>query len=209
MKQILITLLLSLCCLFTFAQSFEGKIVYQNTYKSKIPSLPDNKFTSMMGSVQNYYISGGDYKSEVNGTFLSWQLYINADNKLYTKMANSETILWNDGATNPDEIKSVELHKDAANILGYLCDELVLTCKSGLQKYYFTSKLPIDSKLYTNHLFGNWYAYLSKANAIPIKMVIDNAQFTIESVAIEVKPMHLDKVIFELPAGTKTAKSPY
>jgi hypothetical protein len=114
MKQILLTLFLSLCCLFTFSQSFEGKIVYQHTYKRKIPSLPDDKFTSMMGSVQNYYIFGGDYKSEVNGTFLLWQLYINADNKLYTKMANSETILWNDGATNPDEVTSVELHKDAA-----------------------------------------------------------------------------------------------
>jgi hypothetical protein len=83
----------------------------------------------------------------------------------------------------------------------------VLTCKSGLQKYYFTSELPVDSKLLTNNLFGNCYAYLSKANAIPIKMVIDNPQFTVESVAIEVKPMQLDKTMFELPAGTKLQKS--
>jgi hypothetical protein len=137
-----------------------------------------------------------------------WQLYIN-DNKLYTKMANSEAVLWNDGATNDDQVISAEIHKDAATILDYKCDELVLTCKSGVHKYYFTSKLPVDTKLYANHQFGNWYAYLQKTNAVPLKMIIDNAQFTMESVATDVKSVKLDKVLFMLPANTKTTKSPY
>jgi hypothetical protein len=209
MKQTFITICLSLCCLFTFAQSFEGKIVYQNTFKSKLPNLTDQQFSSMLGSVQNYYIKGGDYKSETNGTFVLWQLYINADNKLYNKLANSEAILWNDGSVNADSVMSTELHPRAAEILGYMCDELVLNCKSGIEKYYFTAKLPVDSKLYANHLYGNWYAYLSKSGAIPLKIIVNNAQFIMESVAMEVKPMTLDKNMFTLPAGVKTAKSPY
>ena len=82
-------------------QTFEGKVVYENKYKSKIPNLTDDQFTTMMGTVQEYLIKGGNYKSTMNGTFFLWQLYINKDNKLYTKMSNSPSILWNDGSVIP------------------------------------------------------------------------------------------------------------
>ena len=94
-------------------------------------------------------------------------------------------------------------------VLGYKCDEVILTCKSGVQKYYFNSKLSVDTKLFVNHKFGNWFDYLSKSNSLPLKSVIETAQFTIESIATEVKPMKLDTKTFELPAGIKTDKSPY
>jgi hypothetical protein len=209
MKKTIFTLAFVFSFLITFAQIFEGKIIYQNTYKSKVPSLSTEQLALMMGSVQNYYIKAGDYKSETNGKLILWQIYINKDNKLYNKLSNYEAILWNDGAINTDAIISTQLHKGVADILGYKCDELILDCKSGIQKYYFTSSLAVDTKLYSNHLFGNWYAYLSQANAIPLKIIIENPQFTLESVATEVKSMKLDKAIFELPEGTKTAKSPY
>jgi len=94
-------------------------------------------------------------------------------------------------------------------VLGYKCDEVILTCKSGVQKYYFNSKLSVDTKLFVNHKFGNWFDYLSKSNSLPLKSVIETAQFTIESIATEVKPMKLDTKTFELPAEIKTDKSPY
>lgn len=96
-----------------------------------------------------------------------------------------------------------------AEVLGYKCDELVLTCKSGIQKYYFNTKFSVNTKLYENHKFGNWYDFLSKSNSLPLKSIIDNGQFTLESVAIEVKEMKVDNTIFDLPANTKTMKSAY
>ena len=174
-----------------------------------MPNVSDTQFTTMMGNIQNYYLKGGNYKSEMNGTLLQWQLYINADNKLYSKMSNSEAVFWNDGAVNADEVISSELHKAVIDILGCKCDELVLTCKSGVQKYYFSSKVPVDSKLFINHQFGNWYTVLSKTNAIPLKMTVDNAQFYIESTATEIKPGQLDAAMFTLPAGAALQKSPY
>jgi hypothetical protein len=124
-------------------------------------------------------------------------------------MSNSETILWNDGSVNDDEVLSSTLNKAVSDVLGYKCDELILNCKSGIQKYYFNSKLSVDTKLYANHKYGNWYDYLSKTNALPLKMIVDNAQFSMESVAVEIKPMVLDAKLFQLPADAKTAKSPY
>ena len=78
-----------------------------------------------------------------------------------------------------------------------------------IQKYYFNTKLSVDTKLFKNHKFGNWYDFLSKSNSLPLKSIVDNGQFSLESVATEVKEMKLDKTFFDLPADVKTMKSPY
>ncbi len=202
-------LFLFLSTITALGQTFEGKITYANSFKTKNAQITDQQWTAMLGSTQEYYIKGGEYKSVMNGTFVQWQQYSNKDNKLYTKMAHSETLLWNDGSIQGDEILKVELNKNATKILGYKCDEVILTCKSGLQKYYFNAKLSVDTKLFSNHKFGNWFDYLSNSNSLPLKSIIDTAQFTMESIATEVKPMKLDSKIFELPVGIKTEKSPY
>ena len=84
-----------------------------------------------------------------------------------------------------------------------------MTCKSGTQKYYFSTKITVDTKLFVNHKFGNWYDFLSKSNSLPLKSIIDNAQFSLESIATEVNVMKLEKTVFDLPANLKTMKSPY
>ncbi len=210
MKKLLLVLTISvITAVTTFAQNFEGKIIYANTYKSKNPQMTDQQWASMMGSTQEYLIKGGNYKSIANGALVQWQLYINKDNKIYSKMSNSETAFWNDGSVQGDEVLKVELNKNVTEILGYKCDEVILTCKSGVQKYYFNAKLTVDTKLFANHKFGNWFDYLSKSNALPLKSIIETAYFNFESVATDVKTMKLDDKEFELPAGIKTDKSPY
>jgi hypothetical protein len=208
MKRALITLSLIFSTFIAFAQNFEGKVVYHNSYKSKSPTLTDAQLTRIMGDTQNWYIKNGEYKSDVNGIYIKWQLYANAENKLYTKLGNTDTVYYNDAAQGESEIRNIQLNKNVADILGYKCDELILTTKSGTQRYYFSSKLPINSKLFLNHKFGDWYAYLIKANAVPLKTIIDTPQFALESVATEITPMKLEQSFFTLPAGTKTSKNP-
>ena len=209
MKNTLFLLCIFISTLKTFAQNFEGKIVYSNIYKSKTAGLSNEQLTSMMGNTNIYYIKNGNYKSETNGSFAQWQLYVNSENKLYSKLANSEAILWNDGSNNIDQVLSSEIHKNATVILGYTCDELILKCKSGEQQYYYTSKLPVNAQLYEKHLFGNWYFYLKIAGAIPLKMIINNPQLTIESIATKVEKDALPDNFFLLPANVKTIKNPY
>ena len=209
MTKTITFLLGTLFAITSFGQTFEGKIVYKNTYKSKMPNVTDEQFTTMMGSTQEYFIKNGDYKSVANGSFFQWQLYVNKDNKLYSKMANSEKLLWNDGATNSDEILKAEVNKSVIEVLGYKCDELVLTCKSGIQKFYFNLKFSVDTKLFVNHKFGNWYDFLLKTNSLPLKTIVDNGQFSLESIATEIKEMKLEKPVFDLPTDLQTMKSPY
>ena len=207
--------LIRICFLLIFSsivslgQTFEGKVTYQNSYKSKIPNVTDDLLKGMMGTSQEFNFKGGNYRSVSNGTFLQWQLYLQKDNKLYTKFSNSSSILWNDAAVNPDSVLKTELNKEVVDILGYKCDELIFTCKSGVQKYYFNSKLQIDPKLFENHKFGNWYHYLLQSKAVPLKMIIDNAQFSVVSMATSIQPGKIDDQIFGLPADAKLEKSPF
>lgn len=202
-------ILFTLISSYSLAQDFEGKVVFQNTYTSKISNFTSEQFTSMMGSVQEYLTKEGNYKSLSNGTLFQWQIYINKDNKLYTKMANSPAVLWNDGAVNANEVIKSEINKNAITTLGYSCDELILTTKTGVEKYYFSSKLKVNPKLFENHKYGNWSEVILKTNALPIKMIIDNPQFSMECTATTITPLKLDNKEFELPAGSKLEKSPY
>lgn len=209
MNRILLLLLVVLISMTGENGNFEGRIIYKNVYTSKLDNVSSEQLTKMMGDTQDYFIRNGDYMSVSNGSFFQWQLYINKDNKLYNKMSNSETLLWNDGSLESDEVIKAEINKAAAVVLGYTCDELVLTCKSGVQKYYFNKKFKADKNLYINHKYGNWYAYLSRTDALPLKTIIDNSQFTLESTALLIREMKIDTSNFRLPPNVKVMKSPY
>lgn len=208
-KLITVFILLTTVLLNSSAQSFEGIVVYQNSFKSKLPNVPDQQFAAMLGTTLEYSIKGGNYRTTTNGNFIFWQVYINTDNKLYSKVATSEAILWNDGAIINDEILKSEVNKAVVDILGYSCDELILTCKSGVQKYYYSTKLKVDASLFEKHKYQNWNEVMAKTNSVPLKMIVDNDQFTLESVATEVKPVKLDDKLFTLPADSKLEKSPF
>lgn len=191
----------------TFAQKFEGVVTYSNTYKTKTPTVTDEQLTEMMGDKHEYSTKNGNYKTESNGTLLLWQLYINKDNKLYTKLSTSDTATWTDAGINNDIVISSVINKDVTEVMGYRCNELVLTCKSGIQKYYFNSStMMMSAQNYLNHKFGNWLDYLMISNALPLKYIIENNQFILESTAVQIFPQKLDEEIFLLPAGVKTEK---
>lgn len=202
-----------ICFLFlqaaAIAQPFEGKIMYENKYKSKLPNVTDDQLTAMMGGKQDYFVKAGNYKIATNGSYFQWQIYVNKDNKLYNKMTSSESLLWIDAASNPDAVIKAEIKKGVTEILGYTCDEITLTCKSGIQKYYFSPKLKADAKLFANFKYQNFYEYISRTQALPLKMAIDTPQFSLESTATEIQPMTLDAKLFTIPADAKLEKSPF
>jgi hypothetical protein len=210
MKHTLLTLLSLIFLNSTgMTQSWEGKITYQNSYSSTNDHVTTQQLSSMMGTVQEYYIKGSDYKTVMNGKMMEWQLYVHADNKLYTKSAMSPGIMWNNAAEQNDSLIGIRINKQAATILGYVCDEMVITLKSGVQKYYYSAKIAVDPAPFKNHAYGNWYDYISRAKALPLKMVIETPDFTMQSVAVKVEAQKLDAAIFKLPEGANLVKSPY
>ncbi len=199
MKKNSLFLLLFVFTSLSFAQNFEGKITYKNVYDSKNPQVTDHQWDVMMGTKQEYYYKNGNYKSVVNGTLIQWQLYLQNKNKIYTKMVNSDTAFATDASIKNDSVLSYTINKRFTAVLGHTCDELVLTCTTGIQKYYFSEHCKIDALLFQKHLYGNWYEYLKLSNALPLMMIIQNQQYELTSTAIEIEEKKLNISIFEEP----------
>lgn len=208
MKQFLLTLTFLLSVLTSSAQYFEGMVVYHNTYKSKSATVTDEQYKGMFGGTLNWYIQTGNYKSNTDGSFFKSQLYINAENRIYSNLASSDKLLYDDASYSNNPVLSSKLNKNAATILGYQCDELILNTKAGVQRYYFTHKLSVNAKLYQKHKYGNWSDFLGRSNAVPLKMIIEMPQMVMISTAKQIKPMKLNPVAFKLPQGVQVAKNP-
>jgi len=196
-------------CASALAQSFEGTITYINSYKSKVPAMTDEQIGAMMGANQTYKIKGGNYHSSLDGSLMQWQLYRADENRIYMKLSSTSAVFWKDASENPDEVQEAVLNKKVEKVLGYTCDELVLTCKSGVQKYYFHSSVGVDPSIFTNHKFGNFSEMISRTKALPLKAVIETQQFTIVTIATEVKPEKVSDEVFKFPEGVNLQKSPY
>jgi hypothetical protein len=184
------------------SQNFEGKMVFRITVKSKIPGLPDERLSSMLGSSQDYYIKGGKYKSQTNGQMITMQIYDPATNRLYNKRPNSDTLYWMDAGKNDDEVTSFEIKKNAESILGNPCDALILTTRTGTTIYYYNNKYGFDKTKFAAHKFGNWSFLAAKAGALPLKTVIENKQFRMEMTAAEITPLTLTDAMFAIPSNT-------
>ena len=199
-------------CLFffsttVFAQSFEGEIVYANSYKSKMPGMTDEQLAALFGPTQEYFISGGNYKSLINGQAVTMQVYDYKTNRIYSKTPKSDTLYWVDASMNADTVLSYEIKKNRAVILGYQCDELILHTKTGTATFYFTDKLALESDRYKNHNYGNWSFFAAKSNSLPLKTVTESSMFRIESTAVEIKPLKLDKEYFAIDNNAPVKKS--
>jgi hypothetical protein len=201
----LLVLLLLFSPLASFAQTFEGKITYANTYKSKSPQLKDGQLNAMMGTTQEYYIKGGDYKSVFNGSFIKMQLYKSVENRSYTLTAKSDSLYWEDYGKNKDVATKYEIEKSKETVMGVLCDVLIVFTPTSKIYYYYNKKYGVNPDLFKQHAYGNWYDMISKTKALPLKTIYENGQFTLTSTAISITAMKLDAKSFEVLDKNKIA----
>lgn len=201
----LLILLLLLCPIIGFAQSFEGIITYSNSYKSKSPDLKDEQLNSMMGTTQEYYIKGGDDKSVINGSFVKMQLYKNDENRIYTLTAKSDSLYWVDCGINKDIATKYEIEKSKDTIMGVICDVLIVYTLKSKTYFYYNDKYGVNPELFTKHQYDNWYYIISKTKALPLKTVYEDEQYVITSTAVMITPTRLEDNIFTILDKSKTA----
>ncbi len=201
----LVLLLLLISPIVCFSQIFEGKISYANSYKSKSPQLKDDQLGAMMGTTQDYYIKGGDYKSVFNGSFVKIQLYRNTENRSYTLTGKSDLLYWEDYSKNKDVATRFEVEKGKETIMGVLCDVLIVYTPKSKTAYYFNSKYGVNPDLFKQHAYGNWYYIISKTKALPLKTIYEDEQFILTSIAVNIAPMKLEANLFEVPDKSKIA----
>jgi hypothetical protein len=180
------------------AQEFEGMISYDNSYLSKTSEMSSEQLNNLMGTEQAYVIKGNKYKSAFNGVFMSLHLYRGDENRSYTITGQSDTIYWEDYGVSYDEAINYEIHKHQDTILGVSCDLIIVQTENSLMHFYYNSMYGVNPDLFSQHHYANWYYTISKTKALPLKTVVENIDFIMTSVAIEVKPMILEDGIFEI-----------
>ncbi|WP_123864485.1 hypothetical protein [Chitinophaga barathri] len=161
----------------------------------------------MIGTRQEYYIKDGNYKTLTNGLSVSGQLYDNKLNRLYNKTPMSDTLYWFDPSMDGSPAVSFEIIKNKKNILGNMCDALIVKSAKSVTTYYYSAKYKLNASLYTKHHYGGWYYFLSKSGALPLMTVVDNNQFTMVSVAVGIESMRLKAEDFLVKPGTPVKRS--
>lgn len=192
---------------FFLAQSFEGKIMYSNSYQSKITNLTNEQLNGLMGTQQVYVIKGNNYKSALNGSFTKLQIYRGDENKSYTLTAKSDTLYWEDYGQNKDKAISYEIKQNQDTVLGITCNVIVVQTEKSKTYFYYNSKYSVNPELFKQHNYGNWYYIISKTKALPLKTVFENEQFVMTSIATEITPMKLEDNVFEIQNKNKVAKA--
>jgi hypothetical protein len=208
MRNLLITLLIALYANVQ-AQNFEGKIVYKNSFVSKIPQLTDAQFTGLAGDRQEFYFRTGNYKSVTNGTYSQMQVFKHGENRIYHKLSQSDTLYWIDAGKENDPVLSHSVERQKETILGYPCDVIHIQTQNGTISYYFNEKLKIDPELFKDHRYMNYGFIVQLAKALPLKTVTETTTFTMVSTAMEIAPAKLDESFFAIPPGTPTKVSPF
>ena len=201
----IVFLILFLIPVIGFSQSFEGQITYINSYKSKSPQLKDEQFNAIMGTNQEYYIKGGNYKSTFNGAYFKMQLYKAAENKSYTLTAKSDSLYWEDYSKNIDPATSFEVEKDKETVLGIMCDVFTVITAKSRTSYFYNKKYGLNTQLFAKHHYGNWYYMISKTKSLPLKTVYENDQFTLTSTAVKITAMPLSDSTFILADERRVA----
>lgn len=198
MKKAVSTLVLLFAILTGYAQYFEGKIVYTNKFTSKMARVSSEEIAATMGTKQEYFIKGGNYKSLINGSGFKLQVYDNKTNRIYNKLPDTDTLFWIDAATNADEAISAETRPKKEKVAGVDCDVLVIKTKKITTTYYFSTKYKVNAALFEKHKYANWYYFVKKSGALPLKIVMEGPGVTMESTATEIKPMKLEASFFSI-----------
>ncbi|MBS1759289.1 MAG: hypothetical protein JST23_04115 [Bacteroidetes bacterium] len=190
-----------------YCQNFEGEIIYNNHFTSKMKSYTDEQLGNLIGTKQEYLIKDGNYKSFLNGMSVTMQLYDNKSNRIYNRTPKSDTLYWFDASMNTDAVTSFEIKRNTEKILGYQCDAIIMKTKTGTTTIYYNAKYKVDSKLYTKHSYSNWAFYINQTKSLPLKTIIETDSFKMESIAVEIKPMSLGGEYFNIDIKTPVKKS--
>lgn len=208
MKLFLITLIHFLICLTGYSQSFEGEIIYSNEYTSKVPNVTSQQMKEYLGSVQQYFIKEGYYKSYLNGLSLSYQLYDCKSNRIYNKIPTSDTLYWFDASGKIAEIntwkfqKNIDtlyIQKNVDTFIVIVCDAIIINTKNGVTTFYYNQDYSVNPDYFVDHNYGYWNFFISLSKSLPLKTVIETKQYILESTAIEIKPLKLSNDFFTIP----------
>ena len=210
-KNIIIsTLSFFLILVNSFSQkkvSFEGIIMYENNFKSKIDSISNTQFENAFGKKTKYLLDkNGNYINLFKGAYITIQLFKKNKNTLYTLLTGKDTIYYNKVNKKGGGISNVKRTKNKERVLDKNCDEVTFKTATSKYKYYYNTDYFVDPKLFTTHYLGNWDEIVKITKTFPLKVVLETDSFVMTSTAISIKKGKLEQHLFNLPPNMPVTK---
>jgi GLPGLI family protein len=197
-------LLLAIFALFslqTFAQDFEGVIVYKITVTGADVS---DDIKAMLPQSATLIIKGDKSRMEMSMGMGKTAGIVDADSKTATTLIdmmgqkfaikmNYDDIIKETGDTTKI---SVEMMNETKEILGYTCKKAIITSTDSSVKLiaYFTDELGTKDINFDNPLF-------SKINGVMLEYEMPNQMFTMHYQAVSIEKKNVDDSEFNIPDG--------
>lgn len=181
------------------AQSFEGVVEYDVTFRSHIMEVPTDQLAPKFGTHMKWFIKDGKYRKEYNGKTHSIEIFTNTSATL--EVYNPEAKHWNQIPTmySEVEIQEVEIVEDSEMILEKMCNEIILTTSSGVCRYFYPKDMKLNPNSFSGHMMGCWFEYLNLVGSMPLKMVLTSTEKTMEAKAVAITPQVLKDELFVKP----------
>jgi hypothetical protein len=202
MKLLIPFLLFLICCnnKTSTPKYFEGKVVYQNSARSKDSNIKSEDIIRLSGNFSSFYFKNGNYKQLYDAQGLKEELYIQKSNTLYLSSNNTDTFSKHEASIPGDTIEQYILNKNKETILGISCDELIVRDKKKTMTYYFNSdSLKINPEWFSKYTELNKNFTTKKMGALFLKCKIELPELIFEITATKIVHERLDDAIFELP----------
>ncbi|HXH18727.1 MAG TPA: DUF4412 domain-containing protein [Chitinophagales bacterium] len=184
---------------------FEGKIHYRHTLESCSPNYPLDVLSVTMDTASDYYYKNGNYKWVNANALFREDLYLSDRNRNYFLVGRQGDVYYGEGSEVSEEILDYSIKRNQEKILGYECDMLYLSSKqkkdnSIVHRYiYFTDEIKIDSNAFSQLKYLSHDFIQSKIHSIPLKIVMENPEFSITWEAESVEFQSLSDSIFYMP----------
>ncbi len=155
-------------------ESFEGIVIYENVFKSKVDSISDNHFENAYGKQTKYVLAkNGDYINLFKGSYITIQLYKKQEDIIYTLLTGRDTIFYNRTNKKTDSISNFKQTKNQEMVLDKNCNEITFETSTSKYKYYYNNDYFIDPMLYSNHYLGSWNQIVKKTKSFPMKVILE------------------------------------
>jgi len=174
---------------------FEGVIRYHSRSWSPIRGV---EAPQIFGEVLTMYYKDGEFKYVSAGGMVD-AIYYKRDNNEYTKMRDSDTLLWGSCAKEDRILHSMKTVRKDTVILGYTCDRMEVKLGNVELTYWYSNKLYVDGKRFADRKLGRLDLFYGETCAQILKFRYKTSYFAEERTAFAVEPKPLSADEFVLP----------
>ncbi len=182
-------------------QSFEGVIRYQHAIESCSPRYPLGMLKSTVDTASTYYYRSGNYKWVNESALFAEDLYLAAENRNYFKVGGGD-VYYGEGSEQNEDILGYSMKENQERILGYRCDLLDLVTRSRkdhsivYRSIWYSPQIRIDSSAFSKLQYLSHDFIASKTHSIPLRIVMQNPEFSITWEAVSVEFQELNDSLF-------------